>query len=107
MKSQISKPEDQLLPMLVTQKQFATGIQDEFTGEDFSDQILINKSSGIRGLGFGYDIGLDYLQEEDDSEGLLPPNLDFDIDFDSLGKRKKVLKPSDFEDETLKIIKFK
>lgn len=57
-------------------------------------------------MGFGYDFGLGYIEEEDDTEGLLPPNLDFDIDFDSLGKRKKVLKSSDFEDEAFKSIKF-
>jgi len=75
-------------------------------GDDISDEILINKSSGFRGLGFGYSFGLSYLEEEDDSEGLLPPNQDFDYNFDSLGKRKKVLNSSDFEDDVIKAIKF-
>lgn len=79
-----------------------------FSSEDFSgDRILINKSSNIGGLGIGYDYGFGgYLEEEDDSEGLLPPNVDFNINFDSLGKRKKVLNSSDFEDEAFKSLKF-
>ena len=71
---------------------------DESFGD--SETTLINSGLISHGMGMDMNLGMDYLIDEQDDEGILPPTADFEIDFDNLGKRKAILGSGDFDDET-------
>ena len=64
---------------------------------DSSDFTLLNRNLLNQGMGMG--LGMDYLVDEVDEEGILPPDAGLEIDFDKLGKRKHVKRSGDFDDE--------
>lgn len=71
---------------------------DESFGD--SDSTLLNNGLISPGLEMDLGLGMDYLIDEQDNEGILPPSADFEIDFDKLGKRKTILGSGDFDDDT-------
>ena len=71
------------------------------SGEDsYGDsEIILNRSLAVSGLGIRMSLDMDYLEDEGDNDDILPPDLDFDLDFDKLGKRKRQIESRDFDDE--------